>query len=353
MPAGGYYTLIQGNGGNEWFTLVTNGFASRQMNLTLGGVPRTVTDNLYASRIGVWMLVVATYDSDRVRIYTDGVLDVTSAALGGAITNWNAGTGKVAFYTAATYGFDGNLRAPFVLSRCWSDAEVAQFYNATAKQACYKSDYGALVSLADEGGVLNQPISNTEWRAGDTVGRWRVETDTINGRSTKVLTCKVAGWAYLDLMTISQSGGAGAFGEWEFMIRRASASPCGLTLFANVVGTWGTAGMDGWSFDQYGPTNWEFVRTVAGAQTLRGWGLGTTANEWQTFKVARTVAGVWTCYRNSEVLSVAGGGGANPVTDTATLTGRYMTFYAGVGDKLAWGAADGSNALVKRPKAVA
>ena len=73
---------------------------------------------------------------------------------------------------------------------------------------------------------------------------------------------------------------------------------------------------------------------------------------WQNIRVSRTVVGVWTMYRDGNLLSTAGGAGTNPFTDAAHLSGNYIVVNLGVGDKLALGAIDGSNALVKRIKSV-
>jgi hypothetical protein len=214
----------------------------------------------------------------------------------------------------------------------------------------YKSDYGALVSLADEGGVLNQPISNTEWRAGDTVGRWRVETDTINGRSTKVLTCKTAGIAYIPRSVLQSEPGSMAFGEWDFWFYKVDATNLYIDVVADTAAQPTNNGYELW-FDAVEKIYLARVTAGALASTI----MVTTPiptythSTWNHMVLSRTVAGVWTMRLNDTLPAV--GAGANPGTDATHLTGNYITIRMGVGDKLALGSIDGANCVTKRIKA--
>jgi hypothetical protein len=283
----------------------------------------------------------------------DGVLGNTSVSYGPGVTveSWNAGTGKIAKLNAATYSFDGNLRAPFILNRCWSAEEVAAYYSL-AKSAMWKTDYDASTSLADEGGVANQQISNTQFFTGDSTSRWRIETETINGKSTKVLTCKTAGTVYVDRSVLQSEAGALAFGEWEWWNYRASAASLAVGLFTDRIGAYGASGMTGWFFDRPSATTWQMIRVVAGVVTVPSWTTtpAFTASTWHKTTIKRSVAGVWSMYANDMLLSTVGGAGTNPFTDATNLTGNYITISFGVGDKISLGAIDGSNAFCKRLK---
>ena len=154
MPAGGFSVLFGANTDNGYFVLNSTTHAYPQATLVLAGVPRGLQITI-DSRVNVWTLYTCTWDGDKIRLYSDGILGNTSISYGPgvAVESWNVGTGRVGKLSIATYNHDGNLRAPFILNRCWSDAEVAQHY-ALAKSACYKTDYGALVDTADQGGVV-------------------------------------------------------------------------------------------------------------------------------------------------------------------------------------------------------
>lgn len=127
-PAGGRMHLIEGNSNADYLALITNGSCFLRGALTLGGVARTLDDNLPA-RVGVKTFFAMTYDSNYIKLYIDGTLRQTSVSYGGAvITNWNAGTGRVGYGAAGTLGLDGYLRAPCVLNRCLSGDEIAALY---------------------------------------------------------------------------------------------------------------------------------------------------------------------------------------------------------------------------------
>ena len=154
VGGGGFSALFTANADDGYFYLASNAHAHPGCTLVFAGVPRSL-QIAPASRIGVWTLYTCTWDGDKIRLYSDGVLGNTSISYGPGTTvqSWNAGTGKIGKLTLATYSLDGNLRAPFILNRCWSDAEVAAYYSS-ARAACWKSDFGVFVDLADQGGVV-------------------------------------------------------------------------------------------------------------------------------------------------------------------------------------------------------
>jgi len=155
LPAGTFSVFMQGNSAADFPLGVTlNGTAYAYVGLALGGFARTLVDpGAQPTRANVWTLQVATYDGDKIRLYRDADLRATSPSYAGPINNWNAGTGRIGYYSAVTNSTDGNLRAPFILNRCWSDADVAAYYSS-ARAACWKSDFGVFVDLADQGGVV-------------------------------------------------------------------------------------------------------------------------------------------------------------------------------------------------------
>ena len=348
LPASTLAVLISRSTANDNFLLNVNGSARLALNITLGGVARSLANAVLPSRIGVWELAIATYDGDKVRLYTDGVLTDTSASWGGAIDNWNAGTGRIAHYSAATFSLDGNLRAPFILNRCWSDADVAAYY-ALAKTAQFKTDYGALVSLAIEGGTIGSYVSNTAIQFADAGTRARVDVETVNSRSTKVLTCTAAGQLHLTRQRMQQEAGAAAFGTWETTFLHAAGNtsypvamclnpPTDYTGYVVSVSAAGAIALV--RVNNAGAP----VSTVM--QSANGY---IADNTYFKLTVNRTVAGVWTMYVN-DVLVPATGGGANPGTDATNLVASGWFMIPGVGDKLTLGSVDGANCTRKTLK---
>jgi len=192
-------------------------------------------------------------------------------------------------------------------------------------------------------------MSNTQWQFSDTVGRFRVETDTINGRSTKVITCKTAGSLYLKREEMQQEAGASAFGEWEFWHYRTAGA---VSRVALVSSTPTLTAFNGYAVYVQGADVVYLLRYDAGAigsfmfYSIAGQAL---RNAWLKFRVSRTVAGIFTLYVN-DALPVRDGGANPTVADAAYLTSNYIVIEAQVGDKLALGSVDGANAFVKRLK---
>jgi hypothetical protein len=283
-----------------------------------------------------------------MRLYIDGDLKMTSPSYPGTADSWNAGTGYIGRISALTYSHNGSLCAPFILNRCMSSDEISDYYKL-ARSALWKTDYGCTVSVANEGGVVGQYISNTPFQCADATGRWQVETDTINGKSTKVLTCKTAGTVYIDKSVLQSEAGALAFGEWEWYYYRTGAA---ITHFAFISSAKTLTSYNGYEIYTQGTGIMYILRYDAGA--IGSYMAYTTAaqaplNVWTKFNVKRSVAGAFTFYINDAIPPLAAG--TDPVTDTTYLSGNYLTISAQVGDKLVLGAIDGSNALVKRLKA--
>jgi hypothetical protein len=338
LPVGTLAALLSANVSNGYFGLSAPGLAYTFGTVVISGTPRNIT-HAVSTRVDVWTLYTCTYDGDKLRIYRDGELGNTSPSYPGTIDSWDAGTGYVGRLSALTYSFDGRIRSPFVLNRCLSGIEVADLYNK-AKAACWKTDYGAVVSLADEGGVIGNYLSNTPWRFGDATGRWRVETDTIEGRQCKVITCKTAGLLYLDARQMKQEPGAAAFGEWDFWFKHASGTAWYMLFCASVPLGATDAGQNGYRvYGDTTPTAVIHKRTAGVGSTVAGpaaWPVGSAYFNW---KIQRTVAGVFTMSR-SDGLSMTG-------TDTSHLASNYVVLSMGADDKMALGDIGGRHSFRK------
>jgi hypothetical protein len=192
-------------------------------------------------------------------------------------------------------------------------------------------------------------MSNTQWQFADTVGRFRVDLDTINGRSTKVIRCVTAGPLYITRHAMQQESGAMAFGELEVWVYKPDAGAIAITFNnTSINGAIGNAN------ELYMAAGEEVgVQRYAGGawaannfQTAAGFCPILT---WTKFTVKRTVAGVYTTYMNDTLVTPVAVG-ANPFTDVTYLTSETIRIQLGVGCKLALGSVDGANAFVKRLK---
>lgn len=350
---GGTGVALQGNSAADYIGVTINGVANTIGSIVLGGVQR-VTAIANTGRVDEPMLTVLTYDGDKLRGYVDGVLWYTSPSYGAAITNWNAGTGYCGYYSpASNISFNGSIRAPFVLNRCWSDADVAAYYSL-AKQACYKSDWGSLVTIAAVTGIVGQYISNTGWQSVDVAGSVTIDLETVNGKPCKVLRQAVTGYRNIAIhrTQMKQDAGAFAFGELEFWYYNPSgAGPDSVVwLYTGAMAT--NPQNSYYIYFGAGGVNLAFYKRVAGVDTLLFSSLASfPSNTWAKITLKRLVTGAWYLYVN-DVL-VTPNVGTNPVTDTAFLALDWFSFSSGgltAGQKLCLGAIDGSNAFVKRLK---
>ena len=349
LPAGNYSLLLNGSAFSDYaVALQGNNNCRAAAGLVLNGANRALLDPAAVpSIVGVPTLQITTYDGDKMRIHRDASLVATSPSYAGPISAWNAGVGRVGYSSAATYAVNGRVFTPFVINRAWTQDEITAYYNL-AKRACWMSEYRAVLSLANEGGVVGQYISNTPWQCSDTTGRFRIQTDTINGRTVKCITCITAGTIYMDMAQARQAGGMAAFGEWEWWHKRVEVANHSLGFIASATATATTTGYEIVTTSTGGLICY---RRAAGAVAATEFSTANGAyalNAWNKYNMRRTVAAVGTVLLNDVVVPVAAG--ANPFTDANVLTGQYVFVDMGVGDKISLGAIDGSAAFVKRVK---
>lgn len=195
--------------------------------------------------------------------------------------------------------------------------------------------WGYNISPAAEGGVTGQRIGGdaSPFRAGDATFRASVATDTIDGKTCKVLTCSTAGKVYIPASLMRHATPAeAAYGTFDLYGYKADAS----AFDANIIATVNTGITTGygvrWAADEsvvlyeYGVGN-----VIAG---------GTASHSaWHRFRVTRSLAGLFTLYIDG--VSVGTG------TDITTLTSTYMVFDLDAGDKLALGDVGGDHGIIK------
>lgn len=343
------YGIFMTSSGNDGLMIRVNGSALGALWLQISGVGRSILGTL-PSRVGVWTLLTGTYDGDKLRLYMDDIPDTVSASFPGVLDWWNSASARFGMGCLgggalnAGYSYNGLARAPLILNRALSQDEISQVYTR-AKKACWKTE-GALVSLADEGGIVGNYLSNTQFQFGDTVGRWRVELDTIEGQQCKVITCKTAGWLYLDKSVMQQRGGAGAFGGWDFWYYMSANA--GVRRFHVISSTKDSATSNGYTLSFDTPGSIENFLWTAGA-----WGgtLWTTVNGaipvagWTNLKYSRTVAASHDLLVNNSRPAVTGG--SIPATNAAHLSSNYLLMLCRTGDKIS---IDGSHPFTKSLK---
>lgn len=214
--------------------------------------------------------------------------------------------------------------------------------SAGADYRCqFKTDWGYNVSPADEGGVTGQQIGGnaSPFRAGDATGRWAVETDTIDGRTTKAMTCKTAGlmrvpWSFLHQATPTEA----AFGTFDWYARKADASVMDVNIIATVSTGITTGYGVKWAADE------SVVLTEYGVGNVVGGGTA-SHSVWHRFRVTRSLAGLFTLYIDGAAIGTG--------TDTTVTTATHLVIDMDAGDKIALGDTVGDHCVSKMQGVVA
>lgn len=265
------------------------------------------------------LAVVFTAYVDGVQVYTETRNEGFSAAF-------------------STAGYIGARRAATSLCAC--TIPCIAYYNVAKDAAWVKRRYrelfdsvsrtgfGAAYLQTAVGGVTNQPIDDTPWLCGDTVGRWAVREEQVGGRSCKVLLCTTAGLAYVPISALNQSSAGSAYGEWRWWMKHDTAATDQVVFCADTVGTNAAAGQDGYYVAISAAETVTAGESTAGVPTDALTILnGVVAGAWTKFVMTRTSAGVFTLYINNVNVGTW--------TDTTVQSSLYVVLSLGVGSAVA------------------
>lgn len=188
--------------------------------------------------------------------------------------------------------------------------------------------------------MANNELSNSGWRIGS--GSWRIVTDTINGKTVKVIKCISAGVLYLPTSNFQQSPTEAAYGSFEFYIQHQETTNTQIVFIADTLGAKDATGQDGYYFDISSSEVVALGESVNGIATDKVTNAGgIVSGEWTKFKITRDASGLFTLYKNGSQLG-------STFTDTTTTTSSYICLSFGVNDMLSLGAVDNSYAFTKR-----
>jgi hypothetical protein len=293
--------------------------------------------------------VVAVMQSLENLLYIDGVL-VGSGEFSTDTWASFAGTLNQGFRTSASAVLNGIIGPLEIYNEAKDQAWVTQQYLKGARAVQFKTDWGYQISIANEGGVTGQPIGGaaSPFRAGDAVGRWRVETATIDGQTCKVLTCKTPGnvcipASYFGMGTTPTEA---AYGTWKCWFSKSNLYDV-IVSFISEFPVWNAAGNDGYLVAFNSLERVALQYTVAGVTN----NLFTSADGYITpdvmyeLSITRSFANSFAVYLDGTLVTALTG--SNPVTNAATTTGYFVSFYMGVDCKLALADVKGDHCLTK------
>ena len=266
-----------------------------------------------------WHHVVLTADRDgNAILYLDSVpgTPVSIAAIG-SLSSSDLEIGA----REAIESFNGLISEVAVYNKCLSQAEVSVRYRKYASIPTFLDDLeDANESVTVEGGAVGNFLSNTCWRFGDTIGRYKVLRDETLGVGQKVIECTTAGLLYQENRQ--------SYGTWSFDIYHVDSSNTQLLFIADTVGNKSASGQDGYYFDISTTEVVSVGESVAGTPTDKVTNAsGVGVSTWTNFKITRSCMGVFTLYRNNVLLG-------STFTDTTATNSTYFVLDFDAGDKI-------------------
>jgi len=276
----------------------------------------------------VWYHLMVTVDKDGdSTLYIDNVskaTDTTPSGLIGNADDLKIG-GLVNFFT-------GQIAEPQLFDYVLSADDRKALYNQYAKLSTFIDDLkDANESIAVEGGAIGAPLSNTEWKFGDTTARYKVSRDENLEVGAKVIECTTGGTLYQESLQ--------AYGTWEFDFYKIGSTNIYVLFMADTIGGNEATGQDAYMF--YGNTT-EIIRLRENNDGVGSNLFATTTayfspSNWYSMRVTRRYDGTFTFYIKGGAfttwtLVVAG---SNPVLDDTITTSKYVVLDMEAGDKIA------------------
>jgi len=188
-------------------------FALNNNAISVGNGIDSVLDN------NAWHFCVGRYDGTTLSVWVDGHLVASSAYAGGIDDDYDDVFFGLGYPGAVASYLYGSMVAPRIYNEAKSDEWIAREYARGAKAVQFCSDWGARISTDAEGGTLFQQIGNTPIIAANTIGRFFVDTDIINGSIVKTIRSTVAGSIEISTEHFSGSPGDAAYGTWDFWVK--------------------------------------------------------------------------------------------------------------------------------------
>jgi len=294
---------------------------------------------------GMWKRYVIVRNATHLLLYRNGVLQgsALTAVLGATTLDLRA-LFNLRRAVVSTQSFMGQL----LDVECFDEAKDIDWIEADylegARAIQFKTDWGFQQSPAPEGGVLHQQIGGgaSPIRAGDAAGCWKIETDTVNGRLCKVLTCTTAGKVYIPTeLFFDASPTECAFGTWDLWFYKVDAA----TMKIPFVGLTTVEGAGDYRLQLDADESVLLVESGVGIlydSAVPAF----SADTWTRLRVTRSSAGVFNIYLNDTFLGTG--------TSINQTISNYMVFGTDVaGCKIALGNIQGDDAIVKRLGVVA
>lgn len=110
----------------SYISLVADNKKTAQISFSIGGVQRVLISSTN-SHVKKWTHLLTTWDGTNIKIYINGVLDITSPAYAGVLALGTA-TKKIGKYNYPNYEYEGKIDEIRIYKRALSAPEVAKHY---------------------------------------------------------------------------------------------------------------------------------------------------------------------------------------------------------------------------------
>jgi hypothetical protein len=147
---------------HNYISLTANGIGRVFASINVGG--QQLLDSGVTAPAGQWTHVVVTWDGARIRLYVNGVLRTTSAALTGSVT-WGGSDPAIGGYlgdSGAGWQWDGKIDEVAVYGAALTPAAVASHYEARTEES--RVVFGGQVDEYEEDYVVNGLQARREYR---------------------------------------------------------------------------------------------------------------------------------------------------------------------------------------------
>jgi hypothetical protein len=323
--------------GANWLQLnVAGGATGNEIASLLGGV---TTYSSVIAEVDQWYHIVLNAASPTGgRTYNDFQIYVNGVSPSNSVSDVqiNQGaTGGLVFSEAISgfLHFEGWMHQCLIYDRGLKASEIEALYNKGVIQ--FQGGYG----VPETNTVTSDQIGDTPFEV--NTGTFKVDTDLINGKKVKVIEAVTTGSIYAPIGALNMNPDNAAFGTWEWWMYKDQKANLYAVNFIesnttiNDVGAYGIRWRDG---DELRGTEYGVKDHFQTADDY------CPSGNWYGMKITRTPSGLFTSYIRggsfgesySPVLLI-GGSGANPFTDSSTVTSNYILVQMAAGDKIAWG----------------
>jgi len=222
----------------------------------------------------------------------------------------------------------------------WSEFDNVSIREVESPAIQFLTDWGATASNVN---ITAGQIEGTPFWVSS--GTWKVSTDTIGGRTVKVLECVAAGVVYVDAAEAEGDSAQDAYGTWEWSFYPATGTTPNMYPINDLPSS---SSNNGYAVQWYSGSSFCYLgKLTAGAWTTLQTSSGTyTADTWHKVRVTRSDASLFSVYVNGSLMDTA-------TTESTFTTSNYVIFDLDAGDKIALSDPSGDHSIWKAQGVVA